>query len=248
MNHPYFYSIQICLITLLLAVQDVNGQNQPRPVEIGLSYRYVHFQEADFSLTHARSEAFQPHELDANFRFDIGDRNVRGTLTVGIAKYGISDFKYPNLLFYDCSDESYNGITQNYMAYRFNPGIEYQIRKGKINYGIGAGIFYYGLFSGKQEEVYAAFYSHIDSISQTCIEDSSKILFVNKKAPAKPVALVGVSLNMYAGYEAAEGITFFAAFSLNPSFTTTFNYFSLSPNGSAGVYFRLRNKYRENPS
>ena len=243
----YQYPFPFLLLAFILLGNPIFGQQKHRPIEIGISYRYIYFEEADISITHVRSEAFQPHELDAHVRFDIGDRNVRGTLTLGIAKYGIADFTYPNLLFYDCSDESYNGITQNYNAYRFNPGIEYQIKKGKVNYGIGAGVFYYGMFKGKQEEVYATFYSHIDTVTGGCVDDSSFILLVNKKAATKPVGLVGISLNMYAGYEAAEGITFFASFSLNPSLTTTFNYFALSPNGSAGVYFRLRNKYRETP-
>ncbi len=242
-----FLSLNKLLLGLLLFISPMSLLSQQKTFEVGLSYRYVYFEEFDWSFSSERGEALQPNELDAHLRFDIGDRKIRGTFTLGYAKYGANEATFPSLLFFSCGNGSYYAKVQNYHAYRFNPGIEYQIRKGKISYGVGAGIFYYGAFAGKQDEVFSTVYARVDTINGGCIVDSSFLQIVLSKAPAKPVALLGVSLNMYAGYEPVDGVTFFASFSVNPTFSTTNQYFALSPNGSAGVYFRFRTREDEVP-
>ncbi len=151
----YKLPFQILLASLLLLLPTTVFCQ--KSIEIGFSCRYVYFEEADWSLTHARSEALQPHELDLNIRFGIGDPNLRGTFTLGYAKFRNADFTFTNLLFSTCENVTCNGYTQNLDAYRFNPEVEYQIKKGKLNYGLGAGIFYCGAFGGKKEQLLSEF-------------------------------------------------------------------------------------------
>lgn len=181
----------------------------------------------------------EPNELDANFKFNIGDAKLRGTLTLGLARYGNAEITIPNFIYYDCGDDYFNGITQNYWAYRFNPGVEYPISKKRFTYSCGAGIFYYGGFNGRREEVYSMIYHHEDSLGN-CLEDSTYLFVTNPKVERRTIATVGVNLNLSAAYQAVSGLSFFVQFSINPMYTMKYNFFGINPNASIGVNWRFK--------
>jgi hypothetical protein len=214
--------------------------------QVGVSYRYIRYNEAMVTLNRMHGEYLDKNELDLHFRFPV-DKRLYGTLTLGWARYYESDFLYDNPLFQTCdSPYEIDAIAQDQHAYRFNPGIEYEVNHGKWNYGFGAGIFYYGTFRGTRLETYTTSYMHTDSQSGDCIEDSLYIRVVTGVARAKTMALIGLSGNLFAGYEPVPGITFFAAFSVNPVFSTTNHYFALTPSGSVGLYFRFKRRAQVN--
>lgn len=234
-----------CVAISLLAAGTTRAQTN---YEIGISYRYVKYNEASIGFTHMNAEYLHPHELDANFRFDISsDHKFRGTLVIGWTKYENSYTTFPDPFFTTSCPPvmTFSETAQEYNAYRFNPGMEYEMEKGKISYSCGAGLFYYGMFHGNQAQFFTSIYQHKDSLTGECIEDSTIVVAGINTAPRRTIALVGISANLYFGYEAFTGITFFAMAGVNPTFSIDTHRFATKPSLSAGVYFRFHRRFKE---
>lgn len=215
----------------------------PGRYEIGVSYRYQRYTTAMFSTQNIHSETMKPHGIDLNFRFDIGDPKLRGTLLLGWGKIEsvFVDYHGFDNIFDDCVDHFELDATvrdQHYL--RINPGVEFATERGKVSYGYGVGIYMVSAFRGPEIATYTDIWSHRDSITNNCIEDSTRIAIVLGTAQAKTVAIVGVTAHLFAGYEFYPGITAFASFGVNPCFSLREKFVAMAPHASVGVYFRFR--------
>ena len=184
----------------------------------------------------------QPHGIDLNFRFDIGDPKLRGTFVLGWGKIESAHYDYHGLenIFNDCVDHlemDFTAREQNYL--RINPGVEFFTERGKVSYGFGAGVYLISSFNGPEATVYTDIWSHRDSITDECIEDSSRMEIVTRTAAGKAVHIVGLSANIFAGYEFYPGITAFTSFGINPCYSLREHFLAMAPNASVGVYFRF---------
>ncbi len=183
-----------------------------------------------------------PHGIDLNFRFDIGDPKLRGTLIVGWGKLQSAHVDYNGLenIFNECIDHLEVDATareQNYL--RINPGVEFAYERGKVNYGYGVGAYVISSFRGPEVTVHTDIWSHHDSGTGDCIQDSSRIEIVTGTTPGRAVHIVGVSANLFAGYEFYPGITAFTSFGINPCFSFREKFVAIAPNASIGLYFRF---------
>jgi hypothetical protein len=215
----------------------------PGRYEIGVSYRYQRYSSGMFGFNNIHAESMQPHGIDLNFRYDIGDPKLRGTLVLGWGKIESAHVDYHGLenIFDDCIDHfqlDLTGREQHYL--RINPGIEFAVEKGKVSYGYGVGVYVISSFRGPEITTYTDVWSHRDSVTNACIEDSSRMEIVTAMAPGKAVHIAGVSANVFAGYEFYPGITAFASFGINPCYSLRERFFAMAPNASVGVYFRFQ--------
>lgn len=234
-----------CCILMLACSPSLRAQKGT--FEAGLSYRYIRLSEGGISLSHSKWEEIGPHELDFNVRFDIGSDKIKGTFTLGFTRYDNADFAYPNLLWSNCTVGDYTATAENYSAYRFNPGAEYITYHGKISYGAGAGVFYYGGIAGKQQQVFIREYNRFDSISGTCVTDSSTVRVANGRAPYKTIIALGASAHFFLGCQLTPALTVFASFSLNPTYTLRDHYASWGPSGSIGIHYLFYTKRTQYP-
>ena len=230
------------IITAFLLISTGLFSQEAGRYEVGFSYRYQRYNTGMFGRTTVHSELMNPHGIDLNFRFNIGDPKLRGTLILGWGKLESVYVDYHGLdnIFNDCIDHFELDATareQNYL--RINPGIELDNEKGKISYGYGAGIYVISTFRGPEVTTYTDIWSHHDSLSGDCVEDSSRIVVVTGTTPGKSVAIFGVSANLFAGYEVYRGITLFGMVGINPCFSLREKFFGFAPHFSAGVYFRF---------
>jgi hypothetical protein len=226
---------------LLLCTSGLLAQS-PGRYEVGLSYRYQRYNTGAFSFTNAHSEYVQPHGIDLNFRFDIGDPKLRGSLILGWGKIESAYVDYHGLdnIFNDCIDHFELDATAREQHYlRINPGVEFATERGKVSYGYGVGVYMISSFRGPEATVYTDIWSHRDSITDECMEDSSRIDIALGTASARPVHIVGISAHLFAGYEFYPGITVFASFGVNPCFSLRENFVAIAPHSSIGVYFRF---------
>lgn len=219
----------------------------PGRYEIGLSYRYQKYNTGLFNRNSVHAESMQPHGIDLNFRFDIGDPKLRGTLILGWGKLQSAYVDYHGLdnIFDDCIDHFELDATAREQSYlRINPGVEFATEKGKVSYGYGVGVYVISSFRGPEIVTKTDVWSHRDSITNECIEDSSRIEIFTGTTPGKGVHIVGVSAHLFAGYEFHPGITAFTSFGVNPCFSLRENFFAMAPNASVGVYFRFTRTMR----
>lgn len=226
---------------LLFSTSGLLAQS-PGRYEVGVSYRYQRYNTGFFNTNNIHSEYMQPHGIDLNFRFDIGDPKLRGSFILGWGKLQSANVNYHGLdnIFNDCIDHFQLDATareQNYL--RINPGVEFATERGKVSYGYGVGVYVISSFRGPEVTVYTDIWSHRDSITNDCIEDSSRIEIVTRTAPGKGVHIVGVSAHLFAGYEFFPGITAFTSFGVNPCFSLQEKFVAFAPSASVGVYFRF---------
>jgi|GEM_PF-6117804 hypothetical protein len=230
------------LFALALWDSGLFAQN-PGRYEIGVSYRYQRYNTGLFNLNSVHAETMNPHGIDLNFRFDIGDPKLRGSLVLGWGKIESAyvDYHGLNNIFNECVDHFELDATardQNYL--RINPGVEFVTERGKVSYGFGMGVYVISSFRGPEITTYTDIWMHNDSLTGDCIEDSSKIEIVTRTAAGKAVHIAGVSANMFAGYEFYPGITAFTSFGVNPCYSLREHFFAMAPNASVGVYFRFQ--------
>ena len=214
----------------------------PGRYEVGVSYRYQRYNTGFFNPNSIHSEYMEPHGIDLNFRFDIGDPKLRGTLILGWGKLESAHVDYHGLnnIFNDCIDHFEMDATvrdQNYL--RINPGVEFSTERGKVSYGYGVGVYVISSFRGPEVTVYTDIWSHRDPVTDECMEDSSRIDIETRTAPGKAVHIVGVSAHLFAGYEFYPGITAFTSFGVNPCYSLREKFVAVAPNASVGVYFRF---------
>ncbi len=219
----------------------------PGRYEVGLSYRYQRYNTGFFNPTNVHSESMQPHGIDLNFRFDIGDPKLRGTLILGWGKIESAHVDYHGLdnIFNDCIDHFELDATAREQSYlRINPGVEFATERSKVSYGYGVGVYVISSFRGPEVTAYTDIWSHRDPTTDECIEDSSRIDIQTRTAPGKAVHIVGVSAHLFAGYEIYPGITAFSSFGVNPCFSLREKFVAMAPNASVGVYFRFTRTMR----
>jgi hypothetical protein len=214
--------------------------------EFGLAYRYVTFQEANVSLSHIESDQLRPHELDLNFRFPTRNNKLYYTMNFGWTRYDFLQTDQNILGLWTCEDLYVDAVDEEYHAFRFNPGAEYQIKKKKVAMEVGAGLYWYSALAGKREDIHSISYFHHDSVSNSCVEDSIYVNSVLSKPTAQPVTIAGLSAHLRLTYEMQTGFIFWVAGSVNPGYSFNINYLTLSPGVSAGVNFRIRPKERLN--
>lgn len=215
--------------------------------EIGVSYRYQRYSTGTFWRESLQFETMRPHGIDLNFRFDIGDPKLRGTLVLGWSKLESVKIDYHGLdnIFNDCIEHfQLDATAREQNCLRINPGVEFATGRGKVSYGYGVGVYVISSFAGYEATTYTDIWSHRDSITDECIEDSSRIAIVTGTAKGKVVHIAGVSAHLFTGYEVYPGITCFAAFGVNPCFSLREKFFALAPHASAGVYYRFKRTWK----
>lgn len=226
---------------ILLCISGLSAQS-PGRYEIGASYRYQRYNTGFFSRKSANAETMQPHGIDLNFRFDIGDPKLRGSLVIGWGKLESVHFDYNGLdnIFNECGDHFEFDVTareQNYL--RINPGVEFATEHGKESYGYGVGVYVISSFRGAEFNTQTDIWSHRDSLTGDCIEDSTRVQFFTGSAAGKGIHIVGLSANLFAGYEFFPGITAFTSVGINPCYSLREKSVAMAPNFSAGFYFRF---------
>jgi hypothetical protein len=234
------------LLFFLLFAIPIAGNSQRNYFEFGLAYRYVQFEEANLSLSLIKSDQLRPHELDLNLRFPTRNNKLYYTMNFGWTRYDYLQTDQNILGLWTCEDLYVDAIDEEYHAFRFNPGAEYQVKKKKVAMEIGAGLYWYSAFAGKREDIHSITYYHHDSLTNSCVEDSIYLNSVLSKPTAQAVTIAGLSAHLRLTYEMQTGFIFWVAGSVNPGYSFNINYLTLSPGASVGVNFRIRPKERLN--
>jgi|GEM_PF-2394221 len=138
------------LFFFFLFVIPFASYSQRNYFEFGLAYRYVSFVESNMSISHIKSDQLRPHELDLNLRFPTRNNKLYYTMNFGWTRYDYLQTDQNILGFWTCEDLYVDGIDEEYHAFRFNPGSEYQFKKKKVAMEIGAGLYWYSAFAGKR--------------------------------------------------------------------------------------------------
>lgn len=235
--------ISLRIVCAMLVCSSGLSAQSPGRYEVGVSYRYQRYNTGFFNRNNIHSEYMQPHGIDLNFRFDIGDPKLRGSLILGWGKLESANVDYHGLnnIFNDCIDHFELDATVREQSYlRINPGVEFATGRGKVSYGYGVGVYVISSFRGPEVTVYTDIWSHRDPATDDCIEDSSRIEIVTRTAPGRGAHIVGISSHLFAGYEFYPGMTAFTAFGVNPCFSFRENFIAIAPHASVGVYFRFQ--------